>query len=813
MDGAQDTSYFISTETSTETITRILTVSSIITYYDDNNDPTLTLTGPITSIETKTITTEVVAGGLTTSTSYPSWDPVPYLDYFIEGPSGYLPPPNASIASEISSFISYGRQPACTSDYSAFIATAPTITQTFPVGVETTTLRNSKTTDYIAYDTLTAQAVAGDGFCCWYCSLYYTNLQVRYWPATDANTACLGTQTSSMIPLGNATSALQPRATGPVVATGPDGFVYTSPSIYVAFPTISGVDGCGQVGPIITSLTLAFAPGELSSVTGANPGPVQGTTVVFNPADLPCGPNNGTNEFLPDPVNATSYLPLIALPSKLLALRPDWASCTNDFWEGQDPPYALSPATGLGGLPAPSAWPTSGAPVPDSTPASPASSAIAPPASTGMVLQSTDELTAPSQDPGPSSSNALASKTPTNSAPASSNYPPALPNSSPASPNPPSASSAIPPTSPYYPPLSGTSLSYDPNVIATPSSPPAPVPSSQLPSAPPSAVIVQGQTVTNNAAPITVQGTPIAYTSGALIIGSSTQPIVVPIQTQWSPTPVVAGGFTFTPAPQVASPVSIPSVTVGGQVITPVAGSSGAIIMQGQTVVQGQGLTTVGTVPVLVSGGSVYVNGQGTAIPTAPAAVAPAVITSGIVYPSAIIIAGQTVSAVGSSAVVVGTQTLTAGQPAVTISGVPFSLGPSGLVAGSSTIALPTPSSYVVIASETIDLASSDVVVGGVTLTPGSPATTISGVLVSLGSSVLVVGSTTETFAPSPSVSGGLGALILSGLGGGPAPAATGNGTSPYGITPFKGDAIRSHGAFASWMGALVLLAGCGSVG
>ena len=120
----------------------------------------------------------------------------------------------------------------------------------------------------------------------------------------------------------------------------------TSPSIFVAFPSIVGSDGCGQVGSAITSLTLAFAPGELSTVTNANPGPVPGTTIIFNPADMPCGPNNGTNDFLPDWTNVSSYQPLIALPSKLFALRTDWKHCTNDYWQGQDPPYALTPVAG-----------------------------------------------------------------------------------------------------------------------------------------------------------------------------------------------------------------------------------------------------------------------------------------------------------------------------------------------------------------------------------------------------------------------------------------------------------------------------------
>lgn len=39
----------------------------------------------------------------------------------------------------------------------------------------------------------------------------------------------------------------------------------TSPSIYVAFETLHASNLCGDVGSKITTTTLAFAPGELST--------------------------------------------------------------------------------------------------------------------------------------------------------------------------------------------------------------------------------------------------------------------------------------------------------------------------------------------------------------------------------------------------------------------------------------------------------------------------------------------------------------------------------------------------------------------
>jgi len=117
-----------------------------------------------------------------------------------------------------------------------------------------------------------------------------------------------------------------------------------------------------------------------------------------------------------------------------------------------------------------------------------------------------------------------------------------------------------------------------------------------------------------------------------------------------------------------------------------------------------------------------------------------------------------------------------------------------------------------VISSETINLASSDIVVDGATLTPGSPAVTVNGIRVSLGPSVLVVGRPIATTA-----SGGLGALIISGFGGvpsvstaSPTAKSTGNTTTGYGATPFLGNATKSKSrsglskavfaALASWI-------------
>ena len=517
----------------------------------------------------------------------------------------------------------------------------------------------------------------------------------------------------------------------------------TSPSIYVAFPSIGGLDGCGQVGSGITSLTLAFAPGELSTVTNANPGPVPGSTVVFDPADMPCGPNNGTNGFLPDSTNYNSYQPLIGLPKKLFDLRPDWARCTNDYWQGQDPPYALTPVVGpVGPFSAPAVHITSPTiPVVTGPPASPSSHIVAPPLSTAAAQPS----------PIVKSHASLSPNSPQPSTPAL-NSPSTVPIS------------LLPPSSSIDPSPQGAS----------------PV------------IVIEEQTLTDNGDPISLLGTPILYSSGVLHVGTDPQPVSAIQEIQ---SLIVAGGLTFTP---MASPPPTAIATSDINAVTPVSGSPGMVIFHGQTLASGAGTTTIDGIPVFVSSGSIYIGGQAAAFPTAPTVLQPELVT-----PTAPVIAGQTLSILDPSAVVLGSQTLTVGQTPILVSGITVSLGSGGLVVGSSTIAIgATPTPYVAIGSETIALGPSGIVVGGTTLTPGGPGITVDGTLISLGSSEFVIGTKTEIYEPTgsdlASATGDIGGLIMSGFSAiGDSPTTvTGIGKSgsttgyPYG-TPFTGIATE----------------------
>ena len=160
--------YYLSGETLTETFTWLVTDSKTVTYdyYGISIIPTLTITGPFTSTETKTVTTQVIATNPNaTFSTLPPWDPAPYVEYFVWPYPSAAPP----LAAVLSSFTSYGRQPECTAAYNAFTATNPIATETYAVDIITTTLPDNQVTELIKYDTNTLPLYAGDGYCCCCC--------------------------------------------------------------------------------------------------------------------------------------------------------------------------------------------------------------------------------------------------------------------------------------------------------------------------------------------------------------------------------------------------------------------------------------------------------------------------------------------------------------------------------------------------------------------------------------------------------------------------------------------------------------------
>ncbi|MCJ1335629.1 hypothetical protein MMC09_000901 [Bachmanniomyces sp. S44760] len=250
--------------------------------------------------------------------------------------------------------------------------------------------------------------------------------------------------------------------------------------------------------------------------------------------------------------------------------------------------------------------------------------------------------------------------------------------------------------------------------------------------------IVSGQTLAPGGA-ITVDNTPIslAPAASALVIGSSTQAL----------TPIAPNVPQFRVGP--------PPITVGGSIVTP--NSASQYIIAGQTLAPGSEIIVSGTPISLAPSGSALVVGSSTE-ELHPTPILASPMPS---VPQDITIGGQDIAPNSASQYIIGGQTLAPGGPAITISGTPISLGPSGsaLVIGSSTELLTPVPEITTLAAPAITLpdgetltpnSASQYIIGSQTLAPGQ-AITVSGTPYSLapGNTALVVGSSTELLTPS----------------------------------------------------------------
>ncbi len=612
----------------------------------------------------------------------------------------------------------------------------------------------------------------------------------------------------------------------------------TSPSIYVRFPAVSASDACGIVGSAVTSITLAFAPGELSTFVWEDYEKTssQTFTSALDTADLPCGPWNGTDKFLPEQFsNYSSYQPLIVLPSKLIDFEPAWKYCTADIFEGQDPPRTLSPAAAM--VPAP----THADKHAQKNAASPIPSGPALPVETGLGNSKPAD-----PDPDPTLKSPTKSINPS---PGASGDP--GDNNSPPKPVNPSAGGSGDPSDSHDPANNAVSPAASPAPDPTRASagdPPAggsPVTSladnndiKNDPPAFPSAVAFQDHTITQGAAPVTISKTPIVYQSGSISAGGQIQAV----PTNWAQrdgnaSPVIVGGLTFSAVPSAAKAGDDPQndnnptqqndpaantpgpatyITIGDQTI---AVDPTAISVAGTTLKPGDPGITISGTPISL-GSSVFVVGTRTEqlFPTqAPT----------IPHPPSITIGTQIIP-LDSTALAIDGTTLYPAHPAITIDGTLISLGSSILVIGSHTQSLTLPQStpppapsYLTFAGETIAVAASSIVIAGHTMTPGGPAVTADGKIVSFGSLVLVIGTQTmsltlPTASADASCSDGIGALIMKGLGGIGGTVApptqtvvgyNGTGGGNGSVMLFTGDAKRDAVRLWGWVaGVLVVL-------
>ena len=495
---------------------------------------------------------------------------------------------------------------------------------------------------------------------------------------------------------------------------------------------MSASDSCGPVGPTFTSLTLAFAPGELSTMLyyGAPPADPYGMSAVssrvLDTNDLPCGPLDKDGNWWVQDGSPTGYQPLVGLPTKLQQMVSAWSSCHGNAFQGQDPPRTLSPGTRL--TPEPTTVHTN----PQPTPAAPSPPIPSFPVETGAGAAQPLHPNPATVPKGTVDPIASPSWTTTSSVVKVAGDDPGVSGGAAAG-----AKAVDPPQ-------------LDP---ANPANPENPLPQSSL------AIVVQGQTITNNAAPVTVGGTVVAYQAGSIRVNNDVQPYPAAENSDAAnASPVTVGGLTFSAVASIAhltdgqhnnidsnampanDPGAATYLTISGHTITVQANG---IVVAGKTLHPGDPGTTVAGSPISL-GSSEFVIGHHTET------FQPATTTTTL--PSQITVNGEPIS-LGQDSIIIDGTTIKPGDPIITIHGQPVSVGASEVAVGGVTTNLALTAaaiatfepSYTTLNGETMTLVANDIAIEGKTLKPGDSPISIHGKLISLESSDIVIGSITAS--------------------------------------------------------------------
>ncbi|KAG9657384.1 hypothetical protein KCU95_g9830, partial [Aureobasidium melanogenum] len=239
------------------------------------------------------------------------------------------------------------------------------------------------------------------------------------------------------------------------------------------------------------------------------------------------------------------------------------------------------------------------------------------------------------------------------------------------------------------------------------------------------AYAIGSQTLRPGGPAIEVSGTTYSIQeSGDVVVNGNTLPIsTVAPQTSLPPVPVVIGEIT-------ATPVASDTYVIAGQTLNP---GGSAVEISG---------TTYSLPP---SASNAVINGQAAPISTIQASLGP---------PATVVIGGVTAKPECSGAYyLVSDQTLSPGGSAIEVSGVTYSLPPSGaniVINGATSIMghskVPTVSAVVFGSATAVPLLAGGYVVGSQVISPGGSAVEISGTVYSLpasGSSVVVDGKAT----------------------------------------------------------------------
>lgn len=552
---------------------------------------------------------------------------------------------------------------------------------------------------------------------CVQCVIRGNNVDVLYWPVSTAP----GQPNVTLTSIGNGTVIAEYR-----------GHRLTSPTIYLAYDTLTATNNCGQVGATYADGILAIPSTETLSSHGVRyRHRTQMPTLSFNFADLnepmplsiyqqqgSCYPNVTENCPVVIPGN---YNPSVNLPRAVRTLDPAWADCADDWVGVFDPPKALQSVDALTESPPPQTSPTEPAregSVPTLGHTNP-TAASAPPSSSTRDTPS---------DVVVSNIGAILGATPSQTLPPI----PATPNI-------------------------GTDLGTSSTSSNDAEGGDEPVLGSQPVIAAPdvsNVVVVDDLTLSVGGPAATIADSVISVGTNGVVASpiKAGQPAVT--------IPIIA-------APEAQPNSAIALTSIANSPIAVFTGQSSAVAVAGTTLtVGGAAITLSGYVASIGPNGLIVASqGQSTntvAIPGEPQPTGALHITA-IGGTPVVVLAGQT------GAVIVAGTTLTAGGVAVTIPGIAASVGMNGLVVDMpgqppSTLAiapvLKDGNAMIQITSigdKPIFLPpskSATIILDGITLSVGGAAATISGTVVSVALNGLVLSSAGHAASTVPLLEG-----------------------------------------------------------
>ena len=97
----------------------------------------------------------------------------------------------------------------------------------------------------------------------------------------------------------------------------------TSPSVYIAFPSIEAADECGFIGATHTSVLLSYEPSQLSTAVIRDLYSTEYFPFDFADAQCPPASLSTMNAFTPLGLSG-QYNPIISPPAGLTLLDPNW---------------------------------------------------------------------------------------------------------------------------------------------------------------------------------------------------------------------------------------------------------------------------------------------------------------------------------------------------------------------------------------------------------------------------------------------------------------------------------------------------------